>query len=386
MDAFGQPKRIEYTVSVNAEGAVVPVNDVCHVIRELCGQDGWEGVEDEQVQVVVLQGGITNQLYKANHGDKSVLVRVYGRNTEVLIDRDEEEMIFHILSEKQFGPKLYGIFENGRVEGFIPCQEVTPEDMGKREPVDFVKLIATELARMHHLDMPLSREPHLWSFLRKFQTKSLGISFPDNAEKQSKLDSLHLEKVHTKLEELSSMLPCPDSESGLALINEKKGISEGEKLAREFLFETVFCHNDLLAGNVLYLAPSSRAQFIDFEYGKYNYRGFDFANHFCEYAGFDFDLEKWYPSAAKQEYFVRSYITALSNIQGDERAKILESRLDEDPVLATEFFASCFAWTHKFASASNLMWGYWALVQELYSAIDFDYLDYARLRFAGLSP
>lgn len=28
-----------------------------------------------------------------------------------------------------------------------------------------------------------------------------------------------------------------------------------------------------------------RVQFIDFEYGGYNHRGFDIGNHFCEYAG-----------------------------------------------------------------------------------------------------
>ncbi len=34
--------------------------------------------------------------------------------------------------------------------------------------------------------------------------------------------------------------------------------------------------------------------------GGYNYIAFDIANHFCEYAGFDFDLEKWYPSKEAQ--------------------------------------------------------------------------------------
>jgi hypothetical protein len=34
--------------------------------------------------------------------------------------------------------------------------------------------------------------------------------------------------------------------------------------------------------------------------GGYNYIAFDIANHFCEYAGFDFDLERWYPSLPDQ--------------------------------------------------------------------------------------
>jgi ethanolamine kinase len=34
---------------------------------------------------------------------------------------------------------------------------------------------------------------------------------------------------------------------------------------------------------------SGKLYFIDFEYGSYSYRGYDIANHFNEYAGFDCD-------------------------------------------------------------------------------------------------
>lgn len=47
----------------------------------------------------------------------------------------------------------------------------------------------------------------------------------------------------------------------------------------------VFCHNDLLSGNIMVMGGSKTAsvedmaikplQFIDFEYGCYSYRGFD---------------------------------------------------------------------------------------------------------------
>ena len=46
----------------------------------------------------------------------------------------------------------------------------------------------------------------------------------------------------------------------------------------------VFGHNDLLGANILE-DMAGRVVFIDFEYGEYNYRGFDIGNHFCEYAG-----------------------------------------------------------------------------------------------------
>lgn len=47
----------------------------------------------------------------------------------------------------------------------------------------------------------------------------------------------------------------------------------------------MFCHNDVQEGNVLLKEGNSTRQLvvIDFEYCSYNYRGFDFANHFCEW-------------------------------------------------------------------------------------------------------
>lgn len=47
----------------------------------------------------------------------------------------------------------------------------------------------------------------------------------------------------------------------------------------------VFCHNDLLAGNVIIKEGNTGVDFIDFEYGSANYRGFDIGNHFNEMCG-----------------------------------------------------------------------------------------------------
>lgn len=87
----------------------------------------------------------------------------------------------------------------------------------------------------------------------------------------------------------------------------------------------VFCHNDLLSGNILHVpatattnnnpntnnnststsdattnnttgeVPSESPQvtLIDFEYGSLNYRAFDIANHFCESAGFECDWRQF---------------------------------------------------------------------------------------------
>jgi ethanolamine kinase len=51
----------------------------------------------------------------------------------------------------------------------------------------------------------------------------------------------------------------------------------------------VFAHNDLLSGNFMLNDEEEKLYLIDFEYGSYNYRGFDIGNHFNEYAGYDCD-------------------------------------------------------------------------------------------------
>ena len=63
---------------------------------------------------------------------------------------------------------------------------------------------------------------------------------------------------------------------------------------REFLVSikspVLFCHNDLQEGNILLRLDSRESNqtepelvVIDFEFCSYNYRGFDIANHMCEW-------------------------------------------------------------------------------------------------------
>ena len=106
----------------------------------------------------------------------------------------------------------------------------------------------------------------------------------------------------------------------------------------------VFCHNDLLSGNILLLGGSTEnavedmadlpVQLIDFEYGCYSFRGFDWGtlpsmephisslcspstahctagNHFNEWAGFDCEWEH-FPTQREQEVFLRAYLEAGS--------------------------------------------------------------------------
>jgi ethanolamine kinase len=70
----------------------------------------------------------------------------------------------------------------------------------------------------------------------------------------------------------------------------------------------VFAHNDLLSGNLMFNKEEGKLYIIDYEYGSYSYRGYDIANHFNEYAGFECDYSL-YPSKDKQFHFFRHYLS-----------------------------------------------------------------------------
>lgn len=63
------------------------------------------------------------------------------------------------------------------------------------------------------------------------------------------------------------------------------------------------CHPDTVVDEI---------HFIDYEYGAYNFRAFDIANHFCEFAGFELDYTK-YPTKDRQYQYYRTYFSTFYN-------------------------------------------------------------------------
>lgn len=126
----------------------------------------------------------------------------------------------------------------------------------------------------------------------------------------------------------------------------------------------VFCHNDLLCANIIFNPETKDVAFIDYEYGSFNYRSFDIANHFCEFGGFDCDYSL-YPSVAFQRQWIKEYLSTFSGTPGTEQ--------EIDQVLKE---------VALFNLVAHLFWCIWGLVQAQVSEIEFDYMAYAGKRFA----
>ena len=166
--------------------------------------------------------------------------------------------------------------------------------------------------------------------------------------------------------------PLPSIPTSQALREELRTL-KAELLSTPSASEStvVFCHNDLLSGNVLYdekAAGGPATRLIDFEYGFYNYRAFDLANHFCECCGFECDWDK-FPARSAQERFFRSYLAALNGGRSESVSAAAVDAMYEE--------------VNPWVLVPHLFWGIWAVVQAGFSVIDFDYVGYSELRLSG---
>jgi ethanolamine kinase len=310
------------------------VRDVCRTLIKR-----WSGLNNSQFKVERVSGGITNLLLKVSvknehEEDVPVTVRVFGPNTDVVIDRERELQAICYLSAAGFGAKLLGVFENGMVQSFIDACTLTPTDMSKPK---LAAEIARQLRKFHEMEIPGSKDPQLWTDIFKFLDKASSLRFEDTA-KQAKYASISFDELREEAMSLKVLTDCLNA-------------------------PIVFAHNDLLSGNLMLSEKEEKLYLIDFEYGSYNFRGYDIANHFNEYAGFECDYSL-YPDKDSQYHFFRHYLSP------------------DNPELASESeLEVIYVETNCYALASHLYWAFWAIVQAKYSPINFDYLEYYFLRY-----
>lgn len=120
----------------------------------------------------------------------------------------------------------------------------------------------------------------------------------------------------------------------------------------------VFCHNDLLLGNVIFTEHENRITFIDYEYGDNNFQAFDIGNHFTEFAGVDEIDYARYPDESFQKQWLRVYLEEYCS-----------------PELVTEQdIERLYVQVNKFALSSHFLWTIWALIQAEHSSIVFDFI------------
>lgn len=268
-------------------------------------------------------GALTNSIYKVEYRDGAItcpalLLRVYGKNVDELIDRDSELKILIKLSAKRIGPKLLGIFANGRFEQFLDGF-IT---MGKdeiRNPV-ISQMIGRRMKDLHYkIDLDHTERgegpPVAWiqidKWMRLFESELLH-TYPD-------------EKT------IEDVLMVPWATFREVVVQYHDWLF-AKYDAANFTSNYRFCHNDTQYGNLLLkdtfdalavvqedAEPSNKRDtdlaVIDFEYLGANFPAYDIADHFSEWMLDYHDEAKsyWihnekYPSQREQLNLITSYV------------------------------------------------------------------------------
>uniref|UniRef100_A0A182Q509 ethanolamine kinase n=1 Tax=Anopheles farauti TaxID=69004 RepID=A0A182Q509_9DIPT len=342
----GEPKVRQLSLVVSEHAVIEGATEILKVIRPHWCRDN--------VRFKLFTDGITNKLVGCFHepkeddskADKSefqdvVLIRVYGNKTDLLIDRRKETENIQLLHRYGYAPALYATFTNGLAYEYVPGVTLTPSTV-QLEAV--WPLVARRMAQMHKvrpdgpadsyksalpakMDQFLRLVPNRFTDPRK--DERVWNVFPSVAALRDEFEELYARLLQT-----------------------------GSPV--------VFCHNDLLLGNVIYDEARSRVTFIDYEYADPNHQAFDIGNHFTEFAGID-DIDYGrYPGRDFQLRWLREYLEEFNG--------------KSNPVTDADL-QQLYVQVNQYALASHFLWAVWALIQAEHSTIDFDFVQFGAARF-----
>ncbi len=188
-----------------------------------------------------LSGGITNRNYRVRAGDEDLVLRLPGRDTDLLgIDRDAEREANTAAAAAGIAPDVVAYLEPGSclVTRFVAG--TAPEEGDLRDPALLHPVVRALSA--FHAGPPLTA---------RFSPFALGPAYRAIAQERG--------------------LALPAGVDAAAAI-----AAEVEPLLTGPEHEAVPCHNDLLPSNLLF--DGDRVRIIDWEYAGMGDRYFDLAN------------------------------------------------------------------------------------------------------------
>lgn len=120
--------------------------------------------------LIATSGGYSSRLFlcedktadSQSHGINKFIIRLFGgkliADDEPLkvLSQQEENLVFLANSLANLGPKLYGVFDGGRLEQFIPSTLPIPPVHFKDERL--LRQFAAKLARYHCLNVPIAKQ------------------------------------------------------------------------------------------------------------------------------------------------------------------------------------------------------------------------------------
>lgn len=300
-----------------------------------CIRNAWS---KGNVKCKIYKDGHTNKLVACSKEGEVILVRVYGKNTNLLINRHQEKLTMTLLSTIGCARPIFCSFNNGIAYGFAPGTIINNHTLFD---INVQRLVAREMVKMHSFDIEKALEEVGGRNL--FDTKACLFS-----------------KMAEWLSHIQDHTTMP---TGWTKEMIRREVDELEGHLVELNSPTVFCHNDLLPGNIIYDKDTNKVSFVDFEYSFPNYQAFDIGNFFCEFAGMNSIDYNLYPSEDFQKEWLSEYLRSLKGGEIDQKELQL-----------------LYVQVNKFALASHIFWAIWGIVQSHHSTIDYNYLEFAQIR------
>lgn len=351
------------------------------------------------IKIKQLTGGITNMLLSCSHEatNETLLMRVYGQGTNLIIDRNREFVSHLVLNSLELAPSIHARFSNGLIYGFLPGRSLDPNELSNKY---LFPLIAQQLGNWHNSinceyieDGVNTLRKYTASLKKRPDAKVSTKSKPGKAEVKGQKS---VNNIWDLIEEWIQIVPQNEVLASVFKENTDNGdvttenvrdvvLKEFAWLKRTLKLTTkspvVVSHCDLLSGNII--VPSSQdfvdkcssgnaqlpslnenpIQFIDYEYMLPAPRAFDIANHFAEWQGFDCNRSA-IPEPSVSNPVMVSWCKGYLN----------DMNAPEDKVRGLIDEIACYY------GMPGFYWGIWAMIQSELSTIDFNYADYGKLR------
>ncbi|CAK7897912.1 hypothetical protein CAAN1_04S02102 [[Candida] anglica] len=391
----------------------------------------------EDVSVKQLTGGITNMLLSCEHKSSglTVLMRVYGQGTNLIIDRHREFVSHLMLNSLSLAPPIYARFHNGLVYGFLPGRSLERLEMQDER---LYPLIASQLGVWHgrvkseEIESGVERLRRVTIKRKRLSLASSGtnsgpsspvigvvtggLGSPGSEEvppvtiasssmpsatptnntngthNKSKRKKKYIANVWELIEDWMNIVPIIPQliESFQENLPTEAGPITKENirevLQREFRWlrneltlnsksPTVSCHCDLLSGNIIipegYLENSS---------------GTSPAINPIQFIDYEYMLP------APRAFDIANHFAEWQGFECDRSA--IPDPTPSNPVMvkwvqgylndphASEYQVNeVIEEIAMFYGMPGFYWGVWAVIQSEISNIDFDYADYSKLRF-----
>lgn len=354
-----------------------------------------------KLKVERISGALTNSIYRVQYEDEnikipSLLLRIYGKNVDEIIDRDLELEILIKLSAKGIGPKLLGVFANGRFEQFLDGHITLTKEQIRNEVIS--QMLGRRMKDLHYkvsLEYKDFKDnmPMCWKLIRKWfkiYEQDLRGNFLNNGVKDEDMFLMDYDLFKEKVFGYQDWL-------------------FGKYNTNGFAANFKFCHNDTQYGNLLLNKnfkhedvilkdkPAGSASIkdsdgnsisslihstsnkkdtdlvvIDFEYGGPNFPAFDLANHFLEWMANYHDVKKPYylnernfPNKIQQLNLLKAYVEY--DFEFPSSNLILDKQLKMNNIKATELiefeikklYNECILWR----ASVQIYWSIWGLIQ-----------------------